>query len=80
MRETDRESCLMGRWTGSGFVIVCLGALTALLLLRGLGEKEGSEPPNPRPGRSDSRRTSGPIADDDPVHIRRDGPYGCWRR
>jgi hypothetical protein len=37
MRETDRESRLMGRWTGIGFVIVLLGALIALLLLLGLG-------------------------------------------
>ena len=37
MRETDRESRLMGRWTGIGFVIVVLGALAALLLLLGLG-------------------------------------------
>jgi hypothetical protein len=37
MRETDRESRLMGRWSGIGFVIVLLGALIALLLLLGLG-------------------------------------------
>jgi len=37
MRETDRESRLMGRWTAIGFVIVLLGALVALLLLLGVG-------------------------------------------
>ncbi len=37
MRETDRESRLLGRWTGIGFVIVLLGALLALLLLMGSG-------------------------------------------
>jgi hypothetical protein len=37
MRETDRESRLMGRWTGIGFVIVLLGALLAAFLLLGGG-------------------------------------------
>ena len=37
MRETDRESRLMGRWTGIGFVIVLLGALIAAFLLLGGG-------------------------------------------
>ncbi|MFB6098324.1 MAG: hypothetical protein ABEK84_04285 [Salinibacter sp.] len=37
MREHDRESRLMGRWTGIGFVIVLIGALIALFLLLGMG-------------------------------------------
>lgn len=37
LREANRKSRLSGRWTGIGFVIVLLGALTALLLLLGGG-------------------------------------------
>lgn len=37
MREMDRETRLTGKWTGTGFVIVLLGALALAFLLLGVG-------------------------------------------